>query len=245
MTEFGSDGYLVFFGVIEKYSREFSPENGWNLVINPSYFRQKFRISSAKIKKILSKIHKWEIEYKEDKVFIFIPKFKELLDNWTSKQITKETNQLRSNDVESTQPIRLKNKEEDKDKDIIKNKPSKIQFLDTVFLLPEQHQKLIEKYGKQLTDKAIEILNNGIMSKGYKYKSHYHTLLLWPMKEAQGGTNGNRQTAGRSGNSDGSYRLPEIFKSEPQPSPEQVERNLAQAQKLIKAITGSSDKAKA
>lgn len=121
MTEFGSDGYVVFFGVIEIYSREFSPENGWKLVINPSYFRQKFLISSRKIEKILSKIYKWEIEYKDGMIIIFIPKFKELLDNWTAKQITKTTEQLRSDDEESIQPIknkeeRIKNKEEETDK---------------------------------------------------------------------------------------------------------------------------------
>jgi hypothetical protein len=87
LVEFGAEGYLVFFGVIEKYSREFSPENGWKLVINPSYFRQKFLISSAKIKKILSKIHKWDIEYKDDKVIIFIPKFTELLDEWSRRKL--------------------------------------------------------------------------------------------------------------------------------------------------------------
>jgi hypothetical protein len=112
----------VFFGVLEKYSREFSPENGWKLVINPSFFHQKFLISSKKIKNILSKIHKWEIEYKDDKIVIFIPKFKELLDNWTSKQIPKTTKQLRSDDKESIQPIRIKNKEgeeeADKEKDL-------------------------------------------------------------------------------------------------------------------------------
>ena len=52
-----------------------------------------------------------------------------------------------------------------------------------------EYLKLIEKHGEPLTTKAIEILNNAIQSKGYKYKSHYHTLIGWPMKEAkeQGG----------------------------------------------------------
>jgi hypothetical protein len=76
---------------------------------------------------------------------------------------------------------------ENENKDKIKDK---ILHLDAVLLTDIEYQKLITKYGKQSTEKAIEILNNAIMSKGYKYKSHYHTIIGWPMKEAQGGNNG-------------------------------------------------------
>jgi hypothetical protein len=67
----------------------------------------------------------------------------------------------------------------------------KTKFLDSVLLTDQEYQKLILKYGRDPTERAIEILNNGIMSKGYKYKSHYHTLIGWPMKEARGNGNGN------------------------------------------------------
>jgi uncharacterized protein YdaU (DUF1376 family) len=73
-----------------------------------------------------------------------------------------------------------------KKKDII----PKIQFLDSVFLTQIEYDKLTGKHGKDKTDRAIEILNNGIMSKGYKYKSHYHTLIGWPMKEVDGNGKG-------------------------------------------------------
>lgn len=68
-------------------------------------------------------------------------------------------------------------------------KPEKRLYLESVKLTDDEHGKLIQKYGEPLTSKAIEILNNAIQSKGYKYKSHYHTLIGWPMKEAkeQGG----------------------------------------------------------
>jgi phage replication O-like protein O len=82
------------------------------------------------------------------------------------------------------------------------NTISKVQYLDSVFLADGEYVKLVEKYGKDATGKAIEILNNGIMSKGYKYKSHYHTIIGWPMREAQG--NGSN----RSGNSYGGARTP-------------------------------------
>lgn len=65
-----------------------------------------------------------------------------------------------------------------------KSMPEKILFSECVYLTDQEHQKLISKYGRDPTEKAIEILNNAIMSKGYKYKSHYHTILGWPMEEA-------------------------------------------------------------
>lgn len=112
MTEFGSDAYLVFFGVLEKYSREFSPENGWNLVINPSFFRQKFRVSQNKINQILSKIPKWNVEFKDGKVSIFIPKFTQLLDNYTRNNNPKDaenTCKLIASDLQETfQPLKKK-----------------------------------------------------------------------------------------------------------------------------------------
>lgn len=67
----------------------------------------------------------------------------------------------------------------------------KTKYLDCVLLYETEYQTLISKFTQEKTDKAIEILNNAIQSKGYKYKSHYHTIIGWPMKEAMGGNNGN------------------------------------------------------
>ena len=82
------------------------------------------------------------------------------------------------------------------------NKKEKIKHLDSVLLSEQEFEKLVVKYGHDTTMKAIEILNNGIMSKGYKYKSHYHTIIGWPMREAMGGNNANTS----QGFSTNSYR---------------------------------------
>lgn len=87
MEEFGSDAYVVFFGILEIYSREFSTENGWKLVTKLSYFHKKLLVSSSKVKKILSKIYKWEISFNGEYVSIFIPKFRDLLDEWTLRKL--------------------------------------------------------------------------------------------------------------------------------------------------------------
>ena len=75
-------------------------------------------------------------------------------------------------------------KDKDKDKDNIKCKELKQKYLDSVLLTQEEYQKLIELFGEVGTQDRIDALNTGIMSKGYKYKSHYHTILSWERKNA-------------------------------------------------------------
>jgi uncharacterized protein YdaU (DUF1376 family) len=75
------------------------------------------------------------------------------------------------------------------------SKEDKIRYGEVVMLTHSQYQKLCEKHTIQLTDKAIEILNNAIQSKGYKYKSHYHTLIGWPMEEARKASGNGKQPA--------------------------------------------------
>jgi hypothetical protein len=67
----------------------------------------------------------------------------------------------------------------------LREEKEKRKFLEFVFLTEEEHQKLIEKFGEKVTQEKIEILNLGIGSKGYKYKSHYHTILKWDKTEKE------------------------------------------------------------
>ena len=116
MTEFGCSGYVVFFGVIEIYSREFLRENQWKLVVSLSFLHQKLRVSPHKIKKILSKIYKWDVSFNDTQVSIFIPKFTELMDEWTIRKLGSHsgvTPKILSDDKD----IRYKSKELEKDKD--------------------------------------------------------------------------------------------------------------------------------
>ena len=120
MSEFRSDGYVVFFGILEIYSREFSPENQWKLVVSLSYLHQKLRVSPLKVKKILSKIYKWEINYSVNQVSIFIPKFSELMDEWTQRKLGSCSGVARE--------ILTHDKDKDKDKDKLLLDSSKKKF---------------------------------------------------------------------------------------------------------------------
>lgn len=73
-----------------------------------------------------------------------------------------------------------KAKDKDKDKDIGVEKDM---YGEYVTLKKAQYAQLIEWYGKSMVDMYIVNLNNGIGSKGYKYKSHYHTILAWLNKD--------------------------------------------------------------
>lgn len=73
-----------------------------------------------------------------------------------------------------------KNKDKAKDKDKDKDK-----YGDFIFLTKEEHQKLLTKWGPEKLNNLLEILNNGIGAKGYKYKSHYHALLTWEKREVK------------------------------------------------------------
>ena len=65
-------------------------------------------------------------------------------------------------------------------------KIDKILFMECVFLTEDEHKKLINLFGEEGVRQRIESLNDGIMSKGYKYKSHYHTILSWERRNGKG-----------------------------------------------------------
>lgn len=91
ITRHGADGYLVFFGILEIYAREFKTEDSWKLSITLSYLKQKFHKTHRQLitnpLQTISNYGKWEVTITEDKVCIYIPKFKELMDESTLKKL--------------------------------------------------------------------------------------------------------------------------------------------------------------
>jgi hypothetical protein len=61
-------------------------------------------------------------------------------------------------------------------------KPEKQKYLEFVFLTDDEYKKLVDQFGEQGTQDRISALNEGIGSKGYKYTSHYFTILSWERK---------------------------------------------------------------
>lgn len=74
-----------------------------------------------------------------------------------------------------------------------------------VLLTDNELKKLTERFGESKTKELIEQLSTGIESKGYKYKSHYATILTWERKDKANGKTGSKiterdYTGGKYGN---------------------------------------------
>ncbi|MDD5008356.1 MAG: hypothetical protein PHC68_08120 [Syntrophorhabdaceae bacterium] len=140
IEEFGGDGYLVFFGVLEIYSREFRTEDDWKLTEKLSYFRHNLLISSTRFKKILSKITKWDVSYNGDIISIYIPKYRELLDESTLKKLREREKSFRkcSGSVPKTEGTDIDidiDKDKDKPLPLVADKPTTC-----------PHQEIIKMY---------------------------------------------------------------------------------------------------
>jgi hypothetical protein len=59
----------------------------------------------------------------------------------------------------------------------------KRKYAESVYLTDEQYKELVNKFGEKTAKENIEELSLGILSKGYKYKSHYHAILNWKRRE--------------------------------------------------------------
>ena len=57
---------------------------------------------------------------------------------------------------------------------------------ENVMLKDIEYKKLVDKFGEAGTKERIENLSSGIESKGYRYNSHYATILTWDRKDNNG-----------------------------------------------------------
>jgi len=108
------------------------------------------------------------------------------------------------------QPYRLGKKEAEK----VESKTDKKPYgeFKNVMLTDEEHQKLIERFGPKLAEVKIEHLSSGVASKGYRYKSHYATILTWDRMDSKRGVgNGAHKgnTKGRELPERSNYKSPE------------------------------------
>ena len=200
MYEFGSDAYLVFFGTLEIYADNFVPSERYELCVKTRFLRDELLLSNSKLQKILTRISqnpdeesRWKVNFNNDEVIIFIPKFKKLADNYTKDNTPKTCKKLASDLEETFQPIRRRRKKENKEEDKRKK------YADAVFLSDDEYNKLKGQIGFDLLSKAIEQLDYSITVKGGKYKDHYKTILNWHKR-------GFLNATGNQGRNFNSYR---------------------------------------
>ena len=93
--EFGDAGYVVWFVLLEIYGQEYNsskPEQKLN--VSQAFVRRKFRKSWTKVQQILnfySTFGKIDLEITDKRVVIGIPRFTEILSNWTNIRTIKPT----------------------------------------------------------------------------------------------------------------------------------------------------------
>ena len=69
--------------------------------------------------------------------------------------------------------------------DTISKKPAKKEYAEAVQLTDEEWAKLEVRYGKSTAQKLVDTLSNAKLAKGYKYKSDYHAILKWVVKDCR------------------------------------------------------------
>jgi hypothetical protein len=90
------------------------------------------------------------------------------------------------------------------DKDLSENKKknpkdSKSVYQEAVLLTDDEYAKLVDRFGKDDADRRIYKLSMYILSKGDKYKSHYHTILKWENDDKEKQANAPKKLTGHAG----------------------------------------------
>lgn len=163
LDEFGSDGYMMFFGLLEIYGKEFSSTDvdGF-LNIRLSFVARKLRKSSAKVRKFLNycgkSISKPRFVYSiNGSVLSYkVPKFMELASNWTRRPENQPT------EVPTEVPTAIEVEEE------VEEESNK------AFSLPSKediNESSILKLNEDLDKITHELYSKGIFPKVYSFKN--------------------------------------------------------------------------
>lgn len=145
LDEFGSDGYLAFFGFLEMMSREFNIKSPGKVTLSHNYCRRKLRLSWHKCSTILKFCEMEGRFFVEDdgrKVTINCPKLKALTDDWTARQLRSQS------EVAPKKSALDIEEEEDIEEDSIKENIQKKVGVKRNGACP--HQKILDLYHKNL-----------------------------------------------------------------------------------------------
>lgn len=72
-----------------------------------------------------------------------------------------------------------------KPKDEESKKPPKVKYAESVSMTAEEHQKLVDQYGAEFTEKLVYELNNYKLAKGKQYKEDYRAILNWVIEKCE------------------------------------------------------------
>lgn len=203
-NNFGHEGISCWWQLLERLSRTnnhvISLRNGEDI----EYLAAKLKFQSERLKEILNKLAELGAIDKElfEGGLIWSQNFVDRLEQVyrTRKQELPSRPTLQGKETElSVKETELSVPENTHTilKDTIVNKLDKNNTLygefKNVLLSDNELEKLQEKFGAMKAHQLIENLSSGIASKGYKYKSHYATILAWERNDKKRGYNGTHQ----------------------------------------------------
>lgn len=175
---FGSDAYLVFFGVLEIMSLEFNPKNPGNCTVSLSFLKKKLRLSVKKVTKILHFFSERQRIYFKiqnnlslNMIELDCPKYKEIMAEYAKKLVEKHGKILKNS--EKFQNISDQEVEEEIEKEVIKRKENNIKEKKKFDSKREQHKIRTEN----IITSAISFLNKTVGS-DYKLTSEKTRSLL-------------------------------------------------------------------
>lgn len=64
-------------------------------------------------------------------------------------------------------------------------KPPKVKYAESVSMTEEEHQKLVDQYGDEFTEKLVYELNNYKLANGKRYKDDYRAILNWVIEKCE------------------------------------------------------------
>lgn len=177
--------------MLEIYAREFKTELNWKLSVTPAYLKQKFQKSQAtlviKSLKHIKNSGKWEIEFKENEIIIFIPKFKELMSEGTLKKLRKHHKETQALSGQRPDHIRIRDVDVDVEVEEESTYCAKTDF--SFFLFESFWDAFDDKKGKESAIKSwqkipnlTDVLGNKIIEGAKQYAAERKNIL------AKGGT---------------------------------------------------------
>jgi hypothetical protein len=190
----GNDGYAFWFKLLETLAGTEGHFIDLNDDANWAYLQAKTRLDEVICKEILdllSKIDAIDKELWENKVV------------WSQNFVDGIADVYRNRKVDMpVRPSFYCKKSHEPPQSNVRNPQSKVKEskvnksiygeFKNVFLSEKEYQSLLERHGEKETIRLIELLSRGIESKGYKYKSHYATILNWKQREVKDATDQRR-----------------------------------------------------
>jgi len=194
----GAMGYMFYFFHLERIYRSPNTELRVSDAETKQIFASKLAITEKEYEQILStciKYHCFDADkYMKNGILtsngihkrasIVIEKRNRMRHLYKGNVSDAETKQKPSRN--STETIAESAQSKVKKRRVKKSKEEDIKekqlYKECVYLKEDEYKKMIEQFGESGTNQRIQNLNDYIMSKGIKYKSHYHTILMWERK---------------------------------------------------------------